>query len=123
MPCRDHYTDNNVRYVENPVNRELKERLDQVTKLLCFVMNNSDSAWLQGVEFRYGMERDPFDPVEIELMEWWAEHERLDAAARDNEERLKHLQENAKQLRAMRILAKLNEEFSEEEIEELKDLI
>jgi hypothetical protein len=117
MPCRDSYTDNDVRYVENPVNRELKERLDNVTELLCYSLEKVENGTTDLFYTITGQDKDT-SQLDRELIDWWEDHKKV-----DEEERLKHLAENAKQLKAMRIMAKLNEEFSEEEIEELKDLI
>jgi hypothetical protein len=85
--------------------------------LLCYVMENIEDNWQYGTRI-LDIENKPGKLLRAEVLAWWEDHKRL-----DEEERLKHLAENARQLRAMRILAKLNEEFSEEEIEDLKDLI
>jgi hypothetical protein len=109
MPCTDGMTDSE-RYREDT--QILKERLDTATRLLCYLMFRLEKKEKVGLAYKAN------DDTSHQLYLWWEDHKKV-----DEEERIKHLQENAKERRAFLIMQKLNEEFSEEEIEELKDLI
>jgi hypothetical protein len=127
MPCRDYYTDEERYRLDE---EDLRERLDKVTELLCFTLNNINDAWFNGVSFRYYTERDPFEsPLETELMDWWTEHQQLDAEEKTREEaelaeeKAREETELAEEKRREEILAKVNELFSEEELLELRDIL
>jgi hypothetical protein len=112
MPCRDYATDDIWMHGDTE-KRELKERLDKVTRLLCFVMDNIDDH--QGYGTRL-LETD--SDVQKELESWWEEHKQ-----KDEEERLRQLKEFSKHHRQFLLKEKLRKEFSDEEIEELKALL
>lgn len=67
MPCRDYYDD--VRVVENPVNKEMKRRLDLATKLLCRALTKLESN--RGDEVLSDLETD----------RWWIAHKEDDRKA------------------------------------------
>ena len=119
MPCRDYESDYiNQREINDQEVIDLKERLDQVTKLLCFVMGNiNEGSWYKTILHNWEFQRGNED-LEIEVIKWWTEHQRL-----DEEERIQHLEENARERRKVLILQKLHESFGAEEIEELKELL
>jgi len=112
MPCQDHYSTNN--YCEND---ELKERLDSVTELLCFVMEEQDnSSWYMSLYFGKFNDKNKQRIVE-DLKSWWENHKEEDRKAH-----IQYLQDNAKKLRQSRILEVLEKTLSAEEIDELKEI-
>jgi len=102
MPCRDYETDNETYYDKVREIDNLKSRLDNVTKLLCFTLTaleRGDSKWLDAISTKYS-DGVKLDEIEVELMQWWENHKKLDEV-----ERLK------------KIRKKLRKVLTEEEIE------
>ena len=75
MPCRDYETDY-ITTRDNEELRVLKERVDQITRLLCFVMGN--------IEHTNKYKVLDFTNLKCkessELRVWWKEHKRVEAA-------------------------------------------
>lgn len=117
MPCYDAQSERvRVEYRNDPIIQELKDRLDKVTRLLCFTLESVQSG---SSDLFYTLKDKEFhEDIERELVDWWEEHKKI-----DEEERIKHLEENARERRKYLILQKLHEAFGEEEIEELKELL
>ena len=109
MPCTDGRTNEDI-YRE--VNAELKENLDNVTELLCYVLRRLEKKGKIGLS--YGSNSELGDA----LYHWWEEHKRL-----DEEERLKRLQENTEKHRRALLMKKFNEAFSDEEQGELRNIL
>lgn len=119
MPCYDAQSERvRVEYRDDPVIQQLKDRLDLVTRLLCFVMKEQEgSSWYNTLSF--GKFNDDYKRESVEfLLNWWKEHKKL-----DEEERVKQLEANARARRKALIINRLNETFSPEEINELKEII
>ncbi len=91
MPCRDYESD--VRYVESPINKDMKKKLDETTRLLCALMTK--------VESGYSIS---FDSIPG-LAKWWEHHkeeDRLEAlrVAAEEARRKKQKEDEIKSLEA-----------------------
>ena len=100
MPCTDGRENVRVEYRDSPLNKDLKDRLDEVTDLLCKTMNRLEDI---GLEFKLEFYNMP------ELLFWWKEHKELDEQKREEKKR--------------RLRQKLEVTFTPEEIAVLKQLI
>ena len=118
MPCRDGREDEcRVEFRENPVSQRLIEKVDKLTELLCFVMQNVENDyWYKEMILDSAFERKNTQNAE-DLMNWWGEHKRIDAAREAKEEA-----ERQESTKRAELLVRLNKEFNLEELDELRDL-
>lgn len=96
MPCQDYRT-NDVVYIKNPVDKELKKRLDKVTRLLCYLCGKVENI---GPISRLNAAKLIKDNDELNA--WWQDHKEQDRKAREEElrkQRERDKQEVAKQLK------------------------
>ena len=101
MPCRDYESEQiRVEYRDDPIIQELKDRLDKVTKLLCYVLGRLEKKGKIGLA--HGANSETGD----ELFHWWENHKRLDA-------------ENSRE----ELLKRFNNEFTSDEQIELSNIL
>lgn len=100
MPCNDWPTGPGGYPVENPINKEMKKRLDLTTRLLCGVMRFLISR--QGMESR-ALISDLYANVPG-LREWWTRHQEDDRRreAAQREARLRKERERKAKIKSLR---------------------